>query len=114
MKNMNKIPLSKSKHSVLKKKEPLSWIEIQNTENQNTTDNSTSKQMLTQENKINAELIKKIMTEKKIGLSSLKNQDWKKVKSRNWKGKHIITKYLNKQHHRTKWTNLCRNETSLW
>ena len=39
--------------------------------------------MLTQENKINAELIKKIMTEKKIGLSSLKNQDWKKVKSRN-------------------------------
>ena len=45
-------------------------IERQNNENWNIT--------LTQEDKIKIELIKKIMTEKKTALPSLRNQDWKK------------------------------------
>ena len=47
-----------------KKQEPFPQIEMQNTENWNTIDPSTPKQMLTQEDKINVELIGK-------------NHDWK-------------------------------------
>ena len=36
--------------------------------------------MLTQEYKIKVESIKKIMTEKKTTLKSLRSHDWKKVK----------------------------------
>ena len=36
---------------------------------------STTKQMLTQENEINVELIKKIMTERKTTLQSFRNQN---------------------------------------
>ena len=35
--------------------------------------------MLTLEDKINVNLIEKIMTERKITLPSLRNKDWKKV-----------------------------------
>ena len=45
----------------------------QNNENRNTTHPNTRKQTLTQDDKINVELMKKIMT-------SFRNQDWKKVK----------------------------------
>ena len=37
--------------------------------------------MLMQGNRINVELIKKIITEKKTKLLSLRNQDWKKMKT---------------------------------
>ena len=36
--------------------------------------------MLTHENKINVELLKKIMTEEKATLPSLRTKDWKNVK----------------------------------
>ena len=49
--------------------------------------------MLTQEDKINVELIKKIMTEKKIKLSSLRNEDWEKSQGRNREDKQIINEY---------------------
>ena len=58
---------------------------MQNKENQNTPHPNTTKQMLAQEDKINVELVKKIMTENKITLLSLRNQDYKKVKVENEK-----------------------------
>ena len=48
--------------------------------------------MLSQEDKINVELIKKIVANKKTTLPSLKNQDWNKSHW-NWKDKQIINKY---------------------
>ena len=59
------------------KQEHPDWTEMQNNENQNTTYPNTIKQMSTQEDKINVELRKKIMTEKKTTLSSLRSQHWK-------------------------------------
>ena len=56
---------------------------MQNTENRNITNPSTTKLMLTEKDQINAELIKKIMTEKKTTLPSprleKRSHDWKKV-----------------------------------
>ena len=52
------------------KQKPPYWTEMQNTEKQNTSDPSTTKQ-----DKINVGLIKKIPTEKKSSLPSLMNQD---------------------------------------
>ena len=46
--------------------------------------------MLTQEGRINLNLLKKIMTEKKTTLAFRRNQDWKR--GRNRKGKRIIDK----------------------
>ena len=57
---------------------PLNRFETQNTKNQNTTDPKSTIIMLTQKDRINLELIKKIMIENKIALTSLRNQDWKK------------------------------------
>ena len=66
-------------------------MEKQNCVNWTPTKPSITKQMLTQEEKINTELIKKVMTENKTTLSSKSSQDWKKVKQ-------IITKYSNGQY----------------
>ena len=60
--------------------EPPNQIEKQNNENRNTTPLNTTKQTLTHEIKIKVDLIKKIMTEKKTALPSLRSQDRKKVK----------------------------------
>ena len=43
---------------------------------------------------MNIEEIKRIMSEKKTTLPSLRNQDWKKSQSRNWKNNLIINTYL--------------------
>ena len=109
---------------MIENQEPSNWIEIQNNENQKKNKQTnqktkpvcpnTSKQMLTWEDKINVEWIKKIMTEKKTTLRSLRNQDRKKNQGRNWKDKQIITKYPNRQDHWIKWTNLCWSEFSQW
>ena len=53
------------------------------------------------------------MSEKKTTLSSLRKQNGKTVKAENEK-KLIINKYLKEQHPRTKGTNLCWREISLW
>ena len=42
--------------------------------------------MLTQEDRINVEFIKKILTEHKTTLPFLRNQDWKKVEVETEKG----------------------------
>ena len=55
-------------------------------------DPSTTKQVLTQEDKIDVELIKKIMAENKTALPSLRNQDWTKVMVEKLKIKKIINK----------------------
>ena len=65
---------------------PPNRIEKQATDNRNTTDPSIAKQTLTQEDQINFELIKKILTEKNTTLPSLRNK--KKVK--------VETKMVNK------------------
>ena len=57
------------------KKIPPPRIETLNTENQGITQPNTRKEMLTQEDKIKVKLVKKIMTEKKTTLTSLRNQD---------------------------------------
>ena len=57
MKNINK---NRIKTLNPEKQNPPYRIETQNAENRNSTDNSTTKQMLTQEDKINTVLIKKI------------------------------------------------------
>ena len=98
----------------MEKPQSPNWIKPQNTEYRNTTNPSTMKQILTHEAKINIELIKKIMTEKKTTLPSIRNQDWKKCQGRNQKGKQIINKYPNRQHYWTEQANLCRGKTSLW
>ena len=59
------------------KQEPPYQNETQNTKNRNTSHPRTTKQMLTQDDKINVESIKKIMTEKKTTLPSLMNYYWK-------------------------------------
>ena len=61
------------------KQKPPKQTKTKNTENRNTTVSSAVK-MLTQEDKMNVELIKKIMREKGSTLPSHRNQYWKKVK----------------------------------
>ena len=58
--------------------------------------------MLTQEDKVNVEIVKKIMSEKKTTLPLLRNQDWTKAKVKTEKGK------TNRQHHWTKRVHLSR------
>ena len=48
-------------------------------------------QILTQEEKINVEIMKRIMSEKKTTLLSLRNQDWKTVKSGTKKVSDLLT-----------------------
>ena len=59
--------------------------------NQNTPHTSTTKQMLTQEDKIYVELIMKMITEKKTTLPSLRNQNRKKVKVKTKKMNKLLT-----------------------
>ena len=73
---------------------------MQNTENWNASHPSNVKQMLSQEYKTNLELVKKIMTEKKTTLLSLRKQDWK-----NTVETEKVKKYSNWQYHWTKWVN---------
>ena len=70
--------------------------------------------MITLEDKINEALMKKMMTEKKTTLPSLRNQDWKNDKVETEKSKQIFPKYPGVQHHWTKRANLCGSKTSLW
>ena len=63
---------------------------MQNNGNQNTIYPNTTEQILTQD-KINVELIKKIMTEKKTILPSLRKQDWKKDKIETKKISKLLT-----------------------
>ena len=74
-----------------------------------TTHPNTTKQALTQE-----DIMKRIMSEKKTTLPSLRNQNWKTVKAETKKKKWLINKYPNEQHHRIKRSNLCRREIILW
>ena len=69
------------------KQESPNWIEMQNNENRNTTDFSTTKHMLTEKDTITIELLKKIMIEKKTTLPFLRNQT-EKFKAE----KEIVTK----------------------
>ena len=62
------------------KQVPPNWIEKQNTDYQNAIEPSITKQMLTQEDKIDVELLKKIIIEKKTTLQFLRNRYWKKWK----------------------------------
>ena len=59
---------------------------------------------------MNTEIIKRIMSEKKTILPSLRNQDWKTVKVESEK----INKYINKQHQGIKQTNLYGSKISLY
>ena len=47
--------------------------------------------MLTQEDKINVELIKKIMTEKKTMVPTRRNKDWERVEVKNEKLNKLFT-----------------------
>ena len=76
------------------KQEPTEQTETQNNENRNTTHPYTTKQMLTQKGKINVK--KKIMTETRTTLPSLRNQDWKKVKVVTEKVNKLLIKYSNR------------------
>ena len=102
-------PPTQIKTQNIEKQEALNWIETQYTKNWNITDPSTTNQRLTQD-KINAESIKKIMTENKSTLPFCRNLDLKKVKVETKKGKQINTKYPKEQNQWTKQTNLCRGE----
>ena len=62
------------------KPEPPNRIETQNNCNCNTTYPNITQQILTQDDKINVEIIKRIMSKKKNTLPSYRNQDWKTVK----------------------------------
>ena len=62
---------------------------------------------------MNEEITKGIMSEKKTPLPSLKNQDWKTVKTKTEKNKQIINIYLNERHLIIKRTHLYRSKISL-
>ena len=64
---------------MVKSKTPPNRIKKQNTDNRNATNTSSTKLMLTQEDNINLELLKKIITEKKTILPFMRNQDAKKL-----------------------------------
>ena len=59
--------------------------------NENTTHPNTLKQTLAQEGKFNVEIMKRIMSEKKTALPSLKNQDWKTIKAKLKKINDLLT-----------------------
>ena len=68
-----------------------------------------------QEEQINVQIIKRIISEKNITKPYLRNKDWKTVEVESEKkNKQIINRFLNEQHHGSKETNLCwRSEISL-
>ena len=60
---------------------------------------------------MNIELIKKILTEKKATLPSLRKLEL--TFGIMWKAKQIITKYPNEQHHWTEQVSLCWSKINL-
>ena len=69
--------------------------------------------MLIQEDKINVFLIKKKHDWKEDNTAIPQEPRQKKVKLETEKGKQIITKYPNEQHHWTKRANLCWSKINL-
>ena len=61
--------------------------------------NHTEHILIQEEQKMNMEIIKRIMSEKKVIIPFPRNQRWKTVKAEK-KKEQIIKKYLNQQHHR--------------
>ena len=57
----------------------------------NATDPTITKQILTQEDKMNVDLMKKIMTENKTTLPSPKTQDWEKIQAKKQKVNELLT-----------------------
>ena len=86
-------------------------IETQSNRNWSTTHPNATEQTLTQEDKTNAEKVKRTMFKKKTTLTSLRNQDWKTVKAETEKN---IIKYLIEQNHEIKGTDLCWSKISLY
>ena len=58
---------------------------MQSDSNRNSIHQNTTKQTLSQEEKMNVEIMKRIMSEKKTTLTSLRNLDWKAIKVENKK-----------------------------
>ena len=88
-------------------------VEIQNAENQNIKEHSTTTPMLTQDEKNNQELPKNTI-EKTGTFPSPENQDWKKNQVKNRKGKSIIKKYPKGQHYVIKPSNSPRSKSIQW
>ena len=86
---------------------------MQSNSNQNTTYSNTTVQTLSQWEKVNVESIKRMMSEKKTTLPSIKKNQPKQSKQKMGKNKQIINTYFNEQHHRIKQTNLCVSEFCL-
>ena len=65
--------------------------QTQNNNYQETTNTSTVEQTLTQEGKINVEILKRIRSEKKTALNSLWNQNWKTIEVETEKINDLLT-----------------------
>ena len=64
--------------------------------------------------KMNVEIMKKILSEKKTTLPFSQELRQDKCQVGNRKNKQRINKYSNEQHHGIKRSNLCWSEISLW
>ena len=62
---------------------------------------------------MNIENLKRITSEKKTRLTSLRKSRLGNSQGRNWKNKRIIYSYLNEQYHGIKQINQCSSEFSL-
>ena len=69
-------------------------------------------QILTKEGKTNINTIRRIMSEKKTTLPSIRNQDWRTAWNR--ESKRLIDKYPDEWHHGVKRLNIRRSKISLW
>ena len=63
------------------KQNPCNRTEPQSNNTRNTTYSKHTEQRLAQQEKMNTEIIKRIMSEKKNTLPSLRNKDWKTGKA---------------------------------
>ena len=70
---------------------PFRRIERQSNNNGSTTQPNPTDQRLAQKEKINEEIIKRIMSEKKTTSSSLRNQERKAVKTKTEKINKVLT-----------------------
>ena len=73
------------------KPESSNRIETPSNSNRNTIHPNTTEQTLTQEEKMNIVIMKRIMSKKKTTLPSLSNQDWKTVKAETEKVNKLLT-----------------------
>ena len=73
------------------KQEPSNKNELQSNNDQNTTHSNHTEQTLIQEEEMNIEKLKRIRSEKKTILPSLRNQDWKTVKAEMEKINKLLT-----------------------